>query len=268
MTLQDKHNQLRAQIGAMPGALVAFSGGVDSTLVLAVAHAELGERALAVTGRSPSVPERELNASRDLAAHIGAEHVILDTAEIHSPDYTANPANRCYFCKSELYGHLKRVAAERRIPYILNGTNTDDLGDHRPGLVAADEAQVISPLSDSGLSKQDVRDLSQQLGLPTWDKPAMACLASRVPYGQEVTREKLGMIEQAEDFLIGLGFRQLRVRHHGDVARIEVPQDDLPMLLDPQQARRIETRFRELGFQYVTVDILGFRSGSLNEVLR
>ncbi|MGP0566583.1 MULTISPECIES: ATP-dependent sacrificial sulfur transferase LarE [unclassified Nitrospina] len=268
MTLHDKHKRMQAQIAALPGAIVAFSGGVDSTLVLAIAHAALGERVLAVTGRSPSVPERELEASKKLARHIGARHLIVDTGEIHNPDYTANPANRCYFCKTELYDHLKRIASERGLPYILNGTNSDDLGDHRPGLVAADEAKVLSPLADSGMTKQDVRDLSQELGLPTWDKPAMACLASRVPYGQEVTTEKLSMIERAEDVLLAMGLRQVRVRHHGDIARIEAPQDDLPMLLDPEQARIIESKFREIGFQFVTVDILGFRSGSLNQVLR
>lgn len=268
MTLQQKHEQFRKRIAALPGAVVAFSGGVDSTLVLAVAHSVLGGRALAVTARSPSVPERELNAARELAAHIGAEHVVIDTSEIDSPDYAANPVNRCYFCKTELYTHLKRIADERGLPYILNGTNIDDLGDHRPGLTAAEEAHVISPLVDAGLNKQEVRELSRQAGLPTWDKPAMACLASRVPYGQAVTREKLSMIEQAEDVLIGMGFRQVRVRHHGEVARIEVPREDLLNLLDPDRSREIESRFREIGFQFVTVDILGFRSGSLNQAIR
>jgi len=268
MTLQQKHQQLRERLAALPGAVVAFSGGVDSTLVLAVAHEVLGGRALAVTGRSPSVPERELNAARELAQRIGAEHQVIDTGEIDSPDYAANPVNRCYFCKTELYSHLQRIAAERGLPVILNGTNTDDLGDHRPGLTAADEARVLSPLVETGLNKQEVRALSQELGLPTWDKPAMACLASRVPYGEAVTREKLSMIEQAEDVLIGMGFRQVRVRHHGGVARIEVPRDDLPRLLDAERSRNIESRFREIGFQYVTVDILGFRSGSLNEAIR
>jgi uncharacterized protein len=268
MTLQQKYKQLRTRIAALPGAVVAFSGGVDSTLVLAVAHSVLGDRVVAITGRSPSVPERELNASRELAAHIGAEHIVIDTGEINSPDYAANPVNRCYFCKSELYSNLQRIAAERGLPYILNGTNIDDLGDHRPGLQAADEAQVISPLVEASLNKQEVRELSQQLGLPTWDKPAMACLASRIPYGQAVTREKLSMIEQAEDVLIGMGFQQVRVRHHGDVARIEVPREDLPKLLDADRSRIIESRFREIGFQFVTVDILGFRSGSLNQAIR
>jgi len=257
MTLQQKHQQLRERLAALPGAVVAFSGGVDSTLVLAVAHEVLGGRALAVTGRSPSVPERELNAARELAQRIGAEHQVIDTGEIDSPDYAANPVNRCYFCKTELYSHLQRIAAERGLPVILNGTKT-----------AADEARVLSPLVETGFNKQEVRALSQELGLPTWDKPAMACLASRVPYGEAVTREKLSMIEQAEDVLIGMGFRQVRVRHHGGVARIEVPRDDLPRLLDAERSRNIESRFREIGFQYVTVDILGFRSGSLNEAIR
>ncbi|MEE1550160.1 MAG: ATP-dependent sacrificial sulfur transferase LarE, partial [Nitrospinaceae bacterium] len=223
MLLEKKRLDLESRIAELGSALVAFSGGVDSTLVLAVAKKVLGDKVLAVTAESDSVPERELQTAQHLAETLGVKHRIIHTEEMSSPDYLKNPANRCYYCKSELYGKLSKVAAEHKLTSILNGINLDDLGDHRPGITAANEAGIISPLAELGFNKQDVRDLAREMDLPNWEKPALACLSSRIPYGQPVTTEKLSMIEQAEGALLAEGFRQVRVRHHGDMARIELP---------------------------------------------
>ena len=251
----------------MDSVAVAYSGGVDSALVLAVAHSVLKEKTLAVTGNSASLAQRERVAATEFAASLGVEHCIIDTEEITSPDYAANPTNRCYYCKSELYSKLKEVADQRGLKTIVNGTNVDDLGDYRPGLESAREANVRSPLCETGFTKQDVRDLARQLELPVWDKPAMPCLSSRIPYEQAVTPEKLKMIEQAEDFLIALGFTQLRVRHFGETARIELTSEDLPRFYKENLFEQTHTRFLEIGFQQVTVDPEGFRSGRLNEAM-
>ena len=231
MLLEKKRLDLESRIAELGSALVAFSGGVDSTLVLAVAKKVLGDKVLAVTAESDSVPERELQTAQHLAETLGVKHRIIHTEEMSSPDYLKNPANRCYYCKSELYGKLSKVAAEHKLTSILNGINLDDLGDHRPGITAANEAGIISPLAELGFNKQAVRDLAREMDLPNWEKPALACLSSRIPYGQPVTTEKLSMIEQAEGALLAEGFRQVRVRHHGDMARIELPQEDIPSLL-------------------------------------
>jgi len=245
---------------------VAFSGGVDSALVLAVAVDTLGaERAVAVTGRSDSLARVELDAARELAERLGAEHVILDTHEFSQPNYVSNPTNRCYFCKTTLYDAMGAFALTRGLGGIVNGTNTDDLGDYRPGLVAATEHHVRSPIAEAGMDKADVRALAKRLGLTVSGKPASPCLSSRVPYGETITPEKLRMIEAGEAFLRGLGVLECRVRHHDGIARIEVPLENLPAIVEPECASRIDRRFRELGYRYVTVDLRGLRSGSLNE---
>ena len=222
---------------------------------------------LAVTAQSESLAERELTAAKKLAESLGAKHLILRTNEMDSPEYRANPINRCYHCKSELYSKLKAIAGERNIAHIVNGINQDDLGDHRPGIVAAKEFGVVSPLAQSGFDKNDIRELARQIGLAVWEKPAMPCLSSRIPYGEPVSPEKLSMIERAEDVLFSLGFTELRVRHHGDIARIELSKNDMPRALTESVSTTIQERFKQIGFKYVTLDLEGFRSGRLNEGL-
>lgn len=268
-SLDAKCARMREILRELESVAVAFSAGVDSTLVLRVALDTLGsQNVLAVTGRSDSVAAAELAEARRIASDLDVEHVVLDTDEFDNPDYVANPDNRCYFCKTSLYGHMTRLIGERGIKTIVSGTNADDLGDYRPGLDAAREHGVRSPLAEAGLTKADVRELSRQLGLATHDKPAAPCLSSRVPYGEEVTPEKLRMIESAERFLRDeLGIRECRVRHHNDLARIEVAPDCVAVLAEPDNAARIDAHFRSLGYAQVTVDLRGFRSGSLNEAL-
>lgn len=267
MELIDKEHLLKSNLKSMESVLVAFSGGVDSMLVLAVAHSVLDKNVLAVTAQSPSLPNRELSATVELASQIGVEHLIVQTDEMSSPNYKQNPIDRCYYCKSELYGKLEKIAEDRKLKTIVNGINLDDMGDHRPGIGAAHEANVKSPLCDAEFSKQDVRDLSLKLGLSTWDKPAMACLSSRIPYGQEVTEEKLSMIEQAEDILLAMGFKQLRVRHHGDIARIEFNKEDISRFFSNGLADKVQKKFADIGFNFTTVDIAGYKSGRLNEAI-
>jgi uncharacterized protein len=263
-----KHAELNRRLRALPSALVAFSGGVDSAVVLKAAVDALGpDNVLAVTGRSPAVPAVELEAARDLAAAIGARHAFFDTDEFDDDNYTSNPKNRCYFCKSTLYGALADVAKSYGCHAIVNGVNADDLGDYRPGLTAAAEYRVHAPLAEAGCSKDDVRAIAALLGLDVHDKPASPCLSSRVQYGERITPEKLRRIDAAEQFLRGLGFRELRVRHHGDLARIEVLPGEIARISDVALRPQVDAKLRELGYQYVTVDLRGFRSGSMNEVL-
>ena len=247
---------------------VAFSGGIDSTVVAQAAFEAIGDRAIAVTAVSDSLASGELEEARELARHIGIAHRVIHTEEFADPNYLRNQPDRCYFCKSELYGRLAGMLGELGVDVIASGANTDDLGDHRPGMRAAAERGVRHPLQECGLSKADVRALARAWGLPTWDKPATPCLSSRIAYGEDVTSERVRMIDQAEQWLRRRGLRVLRVRYHkGDLARIEVPLDDLPRLVDLETRGELIAAFRALGFKFVTLDLEGFRSGSFNSVI-
>jgi uncharacterized protein len=261
--LASKHRKLIDMLQKLDSLIVAFSGGVDSALLLKASYSVLDKRVLAVTADSSSVPRREIQEARRIANQIGARHVILETQEIDDVNYTSNPVNRCYFCKSELYSKLFEIAARERISTIANGTNLDDLGDYRPGLQAANEYHVISPLKEAQLTKQDVRDLAKQLDLEIWDKPASPCLASRIPYGSRVSPRKLAIIEEAELFLRNINVRDLRVRHFGKKARIETHKDDFQVISHNMPA--IVQKFNLLGFE--EVEVAEFRSGALNSRL-
>jgi len=251
----------------MPSALVAFSGGVDSTFLLRVAHEVLGSRCIALTTVSPTTPSDDLAEAKALAAELGVEHVVVDTNELAIPGYADNPVNRCYFCKDNLFTICVAEAAQRGRPVVLDGANLDDLNDHRPGLRAAEELGVRHPLVEAELSKADVRAASRQLGLRTWDRPASPCLSSRFPYGVRITAERLEQVAAAERFLRARGFRELRVRFHDRVARLEVPSEEMPRLLEPGLREEVVRELTRLGFTYVALDLKGFRSGSLNEAL-
>jgi len=267
--LSAQYERLAGLIKQMGRVIVAFSGGVDSTLVLKVAMDALGrENVLAVTGVSPSLPQRELRSVGDLAAVLSAPLELIETSEMDSAHYTSNPSNRCYFCKTELYSKLTDLAAAKNFKAILNGLNLDDTGDHRPGMGAAKEWKIRSPLLEAKLTKSDIRALAEKLKLPNWEKPALACLSSRIPYGTPVTIQSLSQIERAEDFLRDLGFSNVRVRHHSNLARIEVDADDLAKLLQEPLRSNLIKHFKQLGYTYVTLDLQGFRSGSVNETLK
>lgn len=267
--LDAKLERMRAILRELKSVAVAFSAGADSTFVLKVAVDTLGaNRVVAVTGRSDSLAGAEFEDARALARFVGVEHVVIDTGEFDDENYLANPVNRCYFCKTALYDRMAEFIRRRGLGAVVSGTNVDDQGDFRPGLRAADEHRVRSPAAEAGLTKTDIRALSERFGLPTHDKPSSPCLSSRIPYGEPVTSAKLRMIEAAEIYLHDLGFRECRVRHHAnDAARIEVPKDRIGELDEPARSGRLAEQFRAMGYATVTIDPKGFRSGSLNEAI-
>ncbi|MFN6484143.1 MULTISPECIES: ATP-dependent sacrificial sulfur transferase LarE [unclassified Nostoc] len=265
--LTEKFEQLRALFQEMEQALIAYSGGVDSTLVAKIAYDVLGDRALAVTAVSASLLPEELEDAKIQAATIGIPHKIVQTHEMENPNYTSNPVNRCYFCKSELHDTLKPLALELGYPYVVDGVNADDLHDYRPGIQAAKERGARSPLAEVGITKVEVRQLSQQLGLPWWDKPAQPCLSSRFPYGEEITVAKLQRVGRGEIYLRKLGWQNLRVRSEGDTARIELPPEQIKEFVLTNDLQTLVSAFQDFGFIYVTLDLEGYRSGKLNQVL-
>ena len=266
--LARKDAALRSLLNTLPSLIVAYSGGVDSAYLALAATRALGPRALCVTADSPSYPDRHRQLALNLAKDFGFNHEIVHTSELERPEYRANPANRCYYCKHELYTHLSRIAGARGIAAIADGSNADDRGDYRPGRQAAREFGVRSPLDEVGLTKAEIRELARRAGMPTWDEPASACLSSRIPYFTEVTDEKLRTIERAEAVLRDLGFRICRVRHHDAIARLELGRDEIARALEPDVAAHIDRELRALGYQHVTVDLRGYRLGSLNDALR
>jgi len=266
--IETKKNKLEEQVKQFHRVAIAFSGGVDSTYLLHAAAQVLGrENVLAVIGDSFSLATRERQDALALAAQIGVPHILVDPGEFDDNNYLANPTDRCFYCKTALYTCMADVLREHDLDIAFNGTNADDLSDYRPGLKAATDHGIASPLADAGLTKADIRALSKAAGLPTHDKPAAPCLSSRVQYGESITPEKLNQIERAENFLHDLGFRECRVRHHDRLARIEVPRARIPELTEPETMAKVDAALREFGYQFVTVDLRGFRSGSLNEVI-
>jgi len=266
--IEEKHRRLAEIFHSMGRVLVAYSGGVDSTLLLKVARDSLGsEDTLAATALSPLYPEREVTGSQRMAESLGVRQVLIKSNELEIDGFSKNPPNRCYFCKRELFKKLLALAKREGIPFVVEGSTVDDEKDHRPGRLAVQELGIRSPLKEVEFTKAEIRELSKSLGLSTWDKPSLACLASRFPYGEEITPEALRRVGEAEDFLFSLGFRQVRVRHYGPLARIELLKEEMGRLIDSPLRDAVVSQLKKMGYQYVTLDLQGFRSGSMNEVL-
>ncbi|WP_039764882.1 MULTISPECIES: ATP-dependent sacrificial sulfur transferase LarE [unclassified Caldicellulosiruptor] len=263
--LKEKYENLKSFLKSLGSVAIAYSGGVDSTFLVKVAYDVLGEKALAVTATSSTYPKREFEDAKKFIKEIGAKHIIIESEELEIEGFNKNPIDRCYYCKKELFEKIWKVAKAHGIEHVADGSNFDDLNDFRPGMKAACELNVVSPLKVAKLTKEDIRKLSKYLGLPTWQKPAYACLSSRIPYGEEITKEKLEMIEKAEDYLIELGFRQVRVRFHGNqLARIEIGKEEFGRFLDERIIENVKNKLKEIGFVYVTLDLEGYRTGSMN----
>ncbi|MFQ5710905.1 MAG: ATP-dependent sacrificial sulfur transferase LarE [Candidatus Geothermarchaeales archaeon] len=262
-----KLNVLKNILSEMGGVLVAYSGGVDSTFLLKVASSVLGDRVIAATASSETYPSKELEEAKRNAKIIGVKHIVVNTNELDDENFASNPPERCYYCKKELFSKLMELARQHGLHHVVDGSNYDDLRDLRPGMRAASEFGVRSPLQEAMLTKEEIRTLSKEMNLPTWDKPPFACLSTRFPYGTKITREKLSRVERAEEFLAGFGIKQLRVRDHGDIARIEVLKEDMHMFLDKDLSERIVDSFKALGYTYITLDLQGYRMGSMNEPL-
>ncbi len=266
-SLEDKYDYLRNIISRAGSAVIAFSGGVDSTFLLKVGVDQLGDGALAITARSETFPDRELTEAKTLARFLGARHLIIETEELEVPGFSDNPPHRCFLCKSELFTKLKQIATDQSIPLVFDGSNLDDQGDFRPGRLAARELGVRSPLEEAELGKEEIRALSKMLDLPTWNKPSFACLSSRFPYHTKITRPSLRKVEDAEDFLWKLGLREFRVRHHDTIARIELSEEELRVFWQGNRKEVVVQHFKSLGYKYITVDLEGYRTGSMNEAL-
>jgi uncharacterized protein len=269
LELKKKIEKLKEIFHSMGKVVVAYSGGVDSTFLLRMAKDTLGvENVLAVTALSPLYPERELRGAQKMAREMGVKHLLIESNELEIEGFSKNPPDRCYFCKRELFGELRKLAQQENISSIIEGSTLDDEKDYRPGKKAIGELSIRSPLVEASLTKADVREVSKSLGLSTWDKPSFACLASRFPYREEITADGLKKVSEAEDFLIGLGFKQVRVRHYNDLARIEIYKEEIGKLLDEAVREKVVEHLKKIGYQYVTLDLQGFRSGSMNEALR